>query len=228
MTQKLNDIRFNLWSALQWKGSFIQYVFTFLFITLQYLTPVTFFLILVNLIFGKKIRPSIIRDVWILLVFFVQTIIFLNWHSYSGNTRSFFLFFSYYYLFDALCATMRDVLLAPNIHNGKIRVYNRIAWILVTFLTVIQVVLSFATIILFFGDRFVNGSLIISDASTAIYVSTITFTTLGYGDYVPTCSVSQAIVIGELFFFLLFLALKVPLAVGMIDVSDFDEANPYK
>lgn len=222
---KFRDIRFDFFESLQWKGSIILYLFSLILIIMHIFTPVAFISLVLKTGFGKKVKPVLLVDIWILLALALQVLALNCWADLSAGVRTFLMGFSIYFLFDSFCATMRDVILSPNIYAGALRVYNRQRWLFLTFLTAIQVVLSFAVIMLYYGTEFTET---VTEPMRAVYLSSVTFISLGYGDILPRqdSSIGQMIVISELFFFILLLALKVPLAVGMVRVSDFDEENP--
>lgn len=94
--------------------------------------------------------------------------------------------------------------------EGRIRVKNVKAAIITVLLNVVEVINCFAVIILRFGGEWDPA---VNHPRTALYYSTVTFLTLGYGDIHPKegSSVGQWIVIAELFSFLFFVVMLGPL-----------------
>jgi len=60
----------------------------------------------------------------------------------------------------------------------------------------------------------------ICDPLTALYQSFLTFTTLGYGEIHPATGWGRALITVELLFFLIFLGLRLPLAVSVMRVKE--------
>lgn len=125
-------------------------------------------------------------------------------------------------LVDVFGATLRDLVIASSLHRDEegpyILVQDPIRWMLMVPLTLLQVVLCHGILFLSAGARF--GPHPITDPVSALYQSLVTFTSLGYGDYIPNAgdTVAKLIVISELSFFLLFLAIKLPLALSIVRV----------
>ena len=122
-------------------------------------------------------------------------------------------------LADATGATIRD-LTSPLHKAGAILVYNSVRWLLMAAISVVEVALCFAALAFYYGDQFKPQ---IVDGPTAIYFSAITFCTLGYGDIIPSGSDARALVSWELLAFILFLVIKVPLAVAVIKIKEQPE-----
>lgn len=98
--------------------------------------------------------------------------------------------------------------------EGRIQVANVRAAILTVLLNIVEVINCFAVIILCYGKEF---SPAIDRPLTAVYMSTVTFLTLGYGDFHPRhhSTIAHAIVISELWCFLFFLVMLGPLVFGL-------------
>jgi hypothetical protein len=126
-----------------------------------------------------------------------------------------------YVLLDATTAALRDIVAGPirhrDEHGGYIEVYDRTRWLFMAVINVVQVVLCFSVFALYYGAQFEPA---ISDALSAIYFSSVTFLTVGYGDIRPTCPKTQALVCWELLGFLLFLVVKLPIAVSVLRVKE--------
>jgi membrane-anchored glycerophosphoryl diester phosphodiesterase (GDPDase) len=130
---------------------------------------------------------------------------------------------SVYVLFDSVGATFRDVVVSPiqNVDQkgSFISIDSPSRWLLTSFINVLMVIVAFAILFLHYGDQFQP---IIVDSTTAIYMSVITITTLGYGDIRPVCAIGKKLVCVELFYFLFFLAVKLPIAVSAIRAKTRD------
>jgi hypothetical protein len=128
---------------------------------------------------------------------------------------------AFYGLLDVLGATLRDVVVAPQVHRdregGYIPIRDRLRWLLLVPLNVVEVVLCFAIFLLYYGNQFKP---VIADSLTALYQSALTFTTLGYGDFTPTGRAGQIVVSLELVFFMVFLAVKLPIAISVIRIKE--------
>jgi hypothetical protein len=108
-----------------------------------------------------------------------------------------------------------DELLQPT-SKGYVSIKDRSRWLIFTGINIGQVIICFAVLIKSYGDLF---NPIIIDWVTALYQSILTITTLGYGEYVPTCNNSKFIVILELTFFLFMIGIKLPMAVSVLKVK---------
>jgi len=125
-------------------------------------------------------------------------------------------------LVDVLGAAFRDVVVASSLHRDRegpfILVQDPVRWLLMAPLGLLQVVLCHAILFLCFGQEF--GPKPITDPLTALYQSMVTFTTLGFGDYVPQQGAvgAKLVIISELSCFMVFVATKLPLAVAITRV----------
>lgn len=130
------------------------------------------------------------------------------------------LLIAFYGLADVTLALLRDAVDSPLRHKDKeggyILIRNRPRWMALTFLGLVEVILCFGILLLAWGEEFKPP---ISDPITALYHSTVTLTTLGYGDITPNTSYGKLLVIAELFFFVLFLSFRLPLAVSVLRVK---------
>ena len=154
-------------------------------------------------------------EVW--LVFLLAALFgCLFWGSVGNH---FIWWAALYILMDATGATLRDIT-TPLHKGGVILVYNRVRWLLLVPVNIVQVTLCFAAFALYYGEHFKPT---ITDGSTAIYFSAVTISTLGYGDVRPLTWQGQVLVSCELLAFLLFLAIKLPIAVAVIKVKEEPE-----
>ncbi|MBI4528059.1 MAG: hypothetical protein HY695_30045 [Deltaproteobacteria bacterium] len=124
-----------------------------------------------------------------------------------------------YVIMDAIGATLRDII-TPLHRRGELVVYSSVRWLLMVPINIVQVALCFAVFALYYGAQFEPP---IVDANTAVYFSAVTLSTLGYGDIKPLCWSARTLVSFELLAFLLFFAIKLPIAVGMIKVKEEPE-----
>lgn len=214
----MSDVRYNTGKSLQWKGSIILFIFTFIAAALQLLS-IPWWL---GKILPREKFPKVITEVWLLIILLTQIIILMNWDGSCTSFQSGSYLLAIFFLLDSLSATLRDVFLSPNVHEGKIIVYDIQRWLALTLVSIIQVVFSFGIVILAYANKF---NTTVSDPLTAIYISAVTFFTLGFGDYYGAHSASQIIVLCEMAFFLLFVALKLPIAISAIKVELYKDAN---
>lgn len=164
--------------------------------------------------FGIDWRPWWV-EVWV--VFLLGSLFScLIWGSVRND---FAWWFAVYILMDATGATLRDIT-TPLHKGGAIVVYNSVRWLLMVPVNIVQVALCFAAFALYYGQQFKPA---ITDGSTAIYFSAVTLSTLGYGDITPLTWQAKVLVSCELLAFLLFLAIKLPIAVAVIRVKEEPE-----
>jgi len=164
----------------------------------------------------KRESPLWLVEVWIIILLLVLAITLAD-----GQSSVVCWVIAIYGLVDVLGATLRDLVVAPQVHRdskgGYLLIRNRIRWLLLVPLNVGQIILCFAILLLYYGDQFKPQ---ISDPLTALYQSALTFTTLGYGDFTPKASAGQIIVSLELAFFILFLGIKLPIAISVIRIKE--------
>jgi hypothetical protein len=148
--------------------------------------------------------------------------------SGEGNVRLWLVVFAVYVLVDALGSVIRDVVISPTKYNDQygpyISVYDGTRWLALALLNVIEVVLCFAILFLYYGQQFSPS---IAEPTTAIYFSFVTFVSLGYGDIKPICLSTKILVCFEIFTFILFLAIRLPAAVSILRVKE-EPTGPKK
>lgn len=212
------DIRYeNYFRAIKWENSPMLFVFTWLF-------AIMYFLCIVQIITrcikkrGRHVYVPILVDCFLFIFLTIQVLSLIFYKTAIVLALGYYA--SLYLLFDFLASSLQTIFLSPLIHNGEIAVNNSRRWILTTIVTAFQAIISFSLIILCNGDAFVKGNMVIETPLESLYYSTTTFTTLGYGDYVPKNSTGMIIVLLELFFFALFFVLKLPAAIGAIKLRE--------
>lgn len=159
---------------------------------------------------------------WFVEVWVIALILILCICLFLGSPRQPWIWWiALYALFDATGATLRDIVAAPQIHRdaegGYVEVHNATRWLLMAAINVVEVILGFAVLALYYGDQFKPAIL---DSLSAVYFSAVTFFTLGYGDVLPKCSGTKILVCFELLAFLTFLLLKVPMAISVMRVKE--------
>ncbi len=202
-----------MFAPLKWSGSIVVWVgslLTNILVSLSLLTWIESYLK-----WRGRYSPLWLVEVWVIILLVLQTFTLVY-----GKSSLFSMVVAIYGLVDVLGATLRDVVVALQIHSdskgGYILVRDRLRWLLFVPLNVAEVILCFAILFLYYGNAF-NPQ--ICDPLTALYQSALTFTTLGYGDFTPTDRAGQIIVSLELAFFIVFLAAKLPIAISVIRIK---------
>jgi hypothetical protein len=222
------DIRLNPIKGVRWNGSILLWLISFFTLCLQAFTHDSIAALLIALLVKSKIIkkqetfPKWITEAWFIAALALFIFSLSNWDALSIGHKHFMFWFSIYSLNNSLAATLRDVFLAPNIHGGKIQIHNEQRWLLLTLLSLFEVVLSFAVIYLILGSQF---SKTINNSFTAVYFSVITFLSLGYGDIAPNTTTARHIVVYELLYFLLFLSIKIPSIIGAFKFILYERSN---
>jgi hypothetical protein len=173
----------------------------------------------IELVFSKLKIPwrHWFIEFWVLLLVTLLLCCLFFWGR-PGNYLIWWL--ALYVMIDAAGAAVRDIIAAPilnpDVEGGYIKVYDKTRWLLMAVVNVVQVVLCFAVFALYYGMQFKPN---IVDPASAIYFSTVTFMTLGYGDISPCSPQTKALVCLELLTFLLFLLVKLPIALTVVRVK---------
>lgn|GEM_PF-4644880 len=201
-----------------YRGSPLLFIAEFLAKILQILGPLG----LIRL-YGKKKKepvPMAWVDIWVLGLLIVELISLILLDFDVSWLRYLCFLFGIYGLVEVLAATSRDIILAPIIHKGSnggyIQIRSRRRWLILTVFNLAQIIVCFGILIYYYKDQFTGN---ISSWVTALYISFVSFTTLGYGDFSPKCDTTRWIVIAELSYFLFFLIIKISTAVSVIRVK---------
>ncbi len=167
-------------------------------------------------------------ELWILGLLFLEVLVlvileFDQW--YLAATC-----FAAYVLLDALRAGLRDTIISLTEHRDHegeyISIRNRPRWLILALLGAVEIILAFAILIRSNAKDFkVAECLPPIDALAAVYQSTLTFTTLGYGEIIPRTSLGRFLVTAELIYFLLFLSVRLPVAVAVARVRIADDTS---
>lgn len=98
--------------------------------------------------------------------------------------------------------------------KGGIVVRNVRAAVLTVLLNIVEIINCFAVLILYFGEEYTP---VVGEGVSAVYLSTVTFLTLGFGDIHPREGswIGQLLTIAELWCFLFFLVMLGPLVFGL-------------
>lgn len=200
---------------------------------------------------GKPIRLPIKVTEGYILFELIVVILFLFWGDKIGYIGSFRHVISCWILIDIFCNILRETVISHMLpYNRKKYVYyenderkyshdyyltirGRARWLVLSFTGAILIVFCYANIIYKYKDSFYfmneqcNNYEHIDDPTTALYYSALTFTTLGYGDIKPVNDNNNGkiIVTTELGFFILFVLLRLPLAVSVLKVKYFHEID---
>jgi hypothetical protein len=193
---------------LEWEGSIILLLARIVTNVLLFFSPMVWLSR-----WRQKDAELWLVDTWLLLLTVMQIVALCITRPDERGLDIVCALFAVFTLIDILAASLRDFVGGPIVHEGFIGIRHPQRWLFATFLVAVQTVLSFAILQTFYGKQF-NPT--IEDPFTAFYFSTSTFTTLGYGDIHPLCWKSRMLVVAELFYFLLFLSLKLPVAVSLI------------
>jgi hypothetical protein len=170
---------------------------------------------------AKKGRP---QENWVVEVWLTLLLV-LGWLALDSALISWHIRYALasYFLLDTIGATLGDIVVSPIVYRDEegpfLSIHNPSRWLLVTVVSVFLIIEAFALLFLNYGCQFDPP---ITDAITAIYMSLVTFTTVGYGDIKPVSLSTKKLVCVELSFFLFFLAVKIPLAVSVIRTKSRD------
>jgi hypothetical protein len=201
---------------IKWENSILLYLVRLVNNIFAFLSPVRRLWRLLRTI-GIDWRPWWV-EVW--LFFLLGVLLICLFWGFPGDDLVWWI--AFLILMDSVGATIRDI--GGQLHkSGKIEIYNSVRWLLMALLNVLQVTFCFAAFTLYFGHQFDPP---VIDGPTAIYFSTVTISTLGYGDIKPLSPEAKALVSWGLLAFLLFLAIKLPIAVAVIKVKEHPEKWP--
>ncbi|MEW6658486.1 MAG: hypothetical protein AB1424_07475 [Thermodesulfobacteriota bacterium] len=132
---------------------------------------------------------------------------------------------SCYTLWDIFGVTFDDIVASPikNVDNKGpfISIGNPTRWLFISIIQFITVIFAFAILFLNYGFQFKVGGIL--DATTALYVSAMVFTTQGSGDFTPLCNTGKILICIEIIYFLFLSAVKLPIAVSAIRVKTRDK-----
>jgi hypothetical protein len=224
------DIRFHIEKGLVKKKSVIINIVALIAYYIQFVSPPIWYAK-----FSKKNKPvqsewfpMWVTEGWLFFKFIcIGVLILLIGQVPQTRTPNWFLLqiFPIWFLLDNLTAVARDLILAPNLHNNKMYVYDFQRWMILTLLGALEVVLCFSELIIYYSANFenLNHHVIIN----SIYLSSVTFCTLGYGDIHPNTKhyIGQLLITFELFYYFIFLAVKIPIAISMFSVRIIDRSN---
>jgi hypothetical protein len=171
---------------------------------------------------GKKREPYWCMELWALSMLGLELLtLFSQWFPSFWAVA-----IAFYGLAAVTAGFLRDVLYSLNRHRdpegGYISIRNRPRWVILAFLGVLQIPTCFAILFMEWGCEF-NPA--ICEPLTAFYLSLVTFTTVGYGEIAPKTIIAQGLVTAELLFFLVFVGLRLPLAVSVMRVKELSEPD---
>jgi len=148
----------------------------------------------------------------VLLIYIIPT---------NASLFLFVLFLSIYRLIDILIGVSEIIFIQRQGRKDEDGHYiiarNVERWIILLFVNFIEIVVCFAVLYLFWGSDF---SAEITEATIAIYQSTLTLTTLGYGEIHASTGPSHVIVIFQLFYFVYFFFLVAPMVFSAIRTKE--------
>ncbi len=174
----------------------------------------------------KKTNRPWMAETWVILLLGLLVLGLMT--SSVGNVNLCLVIFAAYVLVDAIGSVIRDVVISPTKYNDQygpyISVYDGPRWLILGLLNVIEVIMCFAVLFLYYGQQFYPS---IEEPITAIYFSFVTFVSLGYGDIKPICLSTKILVCFEIFTFILFLAIRLPAAVSILRVKE-EPTGPKK
>jgi hypothetical protein len=214
MTSNLKEIDPSLFAPWGWTGSIIITPINWAvnILTLCSILPI------IDLAIPKKLK---IDKLWPREVFVISVAVLPTLSMVLLNPKNWVqVLISVMCLLNVCGAILRDLIVAPQKHSDHqgsyILVRSRLRWFLIAPFQAYSIIICFAIMFLDYGNQF---NPIISDSLTAIYQSTLTFTTLGYGDIKPICFIGKVLVISELFFFFLFIGIKLPISASLVRVK---------
>jgi ion channel len=164
----------------------------------------------------KKEPPLWFMDIYHVGALIIQ--LFLLYVVSINNCSLWLVIIPVYFLSEYACASFRDLLLSPSLHEGKIIVRNAARWLIAALLQIIIVATGFATIYMHNRTHFEP---VLANPTEALYFSFATITTLGPGDIKPLHGDQiQGLVIVELLYFFLFIAVKLPVAIALMKAEE--------
>jgi hypothetical protein len=162
---------------------------------------------------GRKIKPWHI-ELWVFILCIFLFISLCTGQPYNAVI----LWIGIGVLVDVIGALFRDIVTSPIFHSDKkggyTQIYDKTRWFFMSILNVVEIVFCFAVLALYYGDQF-NPH--ITDPVSAIYFS------VGYGDILPIYSHTKVLVCFQLFIFLLFLSVKLPMAISVMRIKEIHD-----
>ena len=197
---------------LRWHGSLFLLAVDLLTDILLCLSPVALFAQV-----RRKVAPMWVVDLWVGTLCGLSLYVLFRFNYMSAWGKSASPWLAVYVLLESLGVVLRDVAGSPATHADKegqyVTVRDPRRWLLMTPIGLVIIIVAFAILYLANASEF-NKAL--DGPLEAVYYSAVTFTTLGYGDIYPKGNLGRCFVIAELGFFVLFLAVKLPIAVALI------------
>jgi hypothetical protein len=203
-------------ASLKWRGSILLFFVELLETVLVALSPIAWIAHL-----RRKVLPMWLVDLWVAALCAASVFLVFWFTTFDESWRVIAKWAAVYLLLESLGVLLRDLVLSPLIYKDEcgplVGVREPRRWVMMAPIGLIPVILAFAILYLFHGCDF--GPSPILEPLQAVYFSMVTFTTLGYGDYHPVTDVGRILVVAELGFFILFLAIKLPIAVSVLRVK---------
>ena len=216
----LNRRSDKVFAPLRGHHSLVLFIIALLSNILSVILPTTWAQVLAVRCSGRVKKVSshpLVPEIWCIFMFVIECRA-LFWFK-----PCFSLSIAVYGLVEAFTVIMRDIIVNFLVHRAPcgdsfLQIRNRPRWLVMAIVNVIQVVVCFAILFLYYGKQFTPR---IYDPITALYQSAMTFATLGYGDIRPLvgCTEGKVIVCLELFFFILFLGVKLPAAISVVRIK---------
>lgn len=206
-------------APLKWRGSILLLFVEILETVLVALSPVA---LIAHL--RHKALPMWLVDVWVAALCAVSVSLVFFFTSFDESWRILAKWAAVYLLLESLGVLLRDLVLSPLIYGDNsgpfVGVREPRRWVILAPIGLIPVIFAFAVLYLFYGCCFKDPIL---EPLQAVYFSMVTLTTLGYGDVHPVNDTGRLLVVAELGFFLLFLAIKLPIAVSVLRVKSVSD-----
>lgn len=201
--------------SLKWRGSILLLSIELLETILVILSPIAW----IAHLRGKPL-PLWVVDLWVAALCIMSAFVVFFFSTFDESCRVIAKWVAVYLLLESLGVLLRDVVLSPLIwkdsYGSYVGVRDPRRFVIMAPIGLIPVIFAFAILYLFYGCCF--GPSPILEPLQAVYFSIVTFTTLGFGDYHPINDVGRLLVVAELGFFILFLAIKLPIAVSTLRV----------
>jgi hypothetical protein len=168
---------------------------------------------------GFKDVPALFTELYVLICVILITTVFILIPKTHYIFFCVLIIISIYRLFDIWITSLIILFITYESDSGRYYITTRDPrrWISLALINVYEIILCFSVLFLAFGSGFYRPIL---DKLTALYQSSVTITTLGYGEIYAINSCAKILVISQLFYFIMFFLLVLPRIFSSIQVKE--------